>query len=104
MMKKVKLFEQFVNENNATKEDFDSVVKALKGLKSSVTVIFIPKWNEIEILTGDDRDNRIVDEVIKALDKAKIQTGIKSGISVAADSSSYSRREYEAIEKINGGH
>jgi len=103
-MKKVKLFEQFVNENNVTREEFDNVVKALKGLKSSVTVIFVPKWNEIEILTGDDRDNRIVDEVIKMLDKAKIKTGIGSNISVSDDSSSYSRREYDAIEKINGGH
>ena len=103
-MKKVKLFEQFVNENNATKEEFDNVVNALKGLKSSVTVIFVPKWNEIEILTGDDRDNRIVDEVIKMLDKAKIKNGGGSNISVSADSSSYSRKEYDAIEKINGGH
>jgi hypothetical protein len=103
-MKKVKLFEQFVNENNVTREEFDNVVKALKGLKSSVTIIFVPKWNEIEILTGDDRDNRIVNEVIKMLDKAKIKTGIGSNISVSDDSSSYSRREYDAIEKINGGH
>ena len=103
-MKKVKLFEQFVNENNATKEEFDNVVKALKGLKSSVSVIFVPKWNEIEILTGDDRDSRIANEVIKMLDKAKIKTGIGSNISVSDDSSSYSRREYDAIEKINGGH
>ena len=103
-MKPIKLFEEFINEGSVTRKDFDAIVKVLQKSKYPLTVMLVPKWNEIEILTGDDRDNRIVNEVIKMLDKAKIKTGIGSNISVSDDSSSYSRREYDAIEKINGGH
>ena len=103
-MKPIKLFEEFINEGSVIRKDFDAIVKVLQKSKYPLTVMLVPKWNEIEILTGDDRDNRIVNEVIKMLDKAKIKTGIGSNISVSDDSSSYSRREYDAIEKINGGH
>lgn len=99
-MKKVKLFEQFVNESKLDRKDFDKVVAAVKKANKPATVLFVPKWNEIEILIGDapDSTSRAISDQIDKL-------GYSSNVlSISADSSSYSRREYDAIERINGGH
>lgn len=103
-MKHIKIFEQFLNESNITKKDFDKVVKALSKSKHPITVLFVPKWNEIEIIIGMDAPDNISRDIIQLLDKTDMKWGGNSGISVSGDSSSYSRREYESIERINGGH
>jgi hypothetical protein len=103
-MKHIKVFEQFVNEGKVTKRDFEDVVKALQKIKHPVTVMFVPKWNEVEIIVGWNAPDNISDDVIDALDKAGIAFGGNGGVGISGDSSSYSRREYEAIERINGGH
>ena len=99
-MKKVKLFEQFINESKLDRKDFDKVVAAVKKANKPATVLFVPKWNEIEILIGDapDSTSRAISDQIDKLGYGR------NVISIAADSSSYSRREYDAIERINGGH
>ena len=101
-MKHVKLFEAFVNESyKVDKKDFDKVVAAVKKANQPATVMFVPKWNEIEILIGDAPDS-----VSRAISDEtwKLDRNLQKQVSIAADSSSYSRREYEAIERINGGH
>lgn len=101
-MKKVRLYEEFVNESNVTKKDFDKVVKLLKKSKHSFTIMFVPKWDEIEIIVGHNAPDPIIDDINQMLSKAGLYNS--RGIIMAGDSSSYSRREYEAIERINGGH
>ena len=101
-MKTVKLFEDFIKESKVTEKDFDKVVKALKKSKYPITVMFVTKWNEIEIIIGWDAPDAIADDVIDKLDKAGLYRN--SSISISGDSSTYSRREYDKIESINGGH
>lgn len=95
-------FESMINEANVTKKDFDKVVKILKKSKHPFTVMFVPKWDEIEIIVGQDAPDPIIDDINQLLSKAGLYNS--KGIIMAGDSSSYSRREYEAIERINGGH
>lgn len=101
-MKHVKLFEDFINEGSKVdKKDFDKVVAAVKKANQRATVMFVPKWNDIEVIVGwnapDEISDAISDELYKLGDLGR-------KVSISGDSSSYSRREYEAIEKINGGH
>jgi len=101
-MKHVKLFEAFVNESyKVDKKDFDKVVAAVKKANQPATVMFVPKWNDIEVLVGMDAPDRISDAISDELYKLG---DLGKRVSIAGDSSSYSRREYEAVEKINGGH
>lgn len=95
------LNESFVNEAKVTKKDFDAVVKVLKKSKYPITVMLISKWNEIEIIVGWNAPDKIAEDVMDRLEDAKLYN---RDIVVAGDSSNYSRREYDAIEKINGGH
>lgn len=101
-MKYVKLFEAFVNESKVTKKDFDKVVKVLKKSKHPFTIMFIPKWDEIEVIVGQDAPDVIYEDINELLFKAGLYN--KINIVIAGDSSNYLRREYESIEKINGGH
>ena len=101
-MKKVKLFEQFIGEAKITEKDFDRVVKALKKSKYPITVMFVSKWNEIDILIGMDAPDPIAEDIIDRLDKMGLYGN--RDISISGDSSNYSRREYDKIERINGGH
>ena len=103
-MKKVRLFEAFVNEAKVDKKYFDKVVKVLSKSKHPFTIMFVPKWDEVEIIVGNDAPDNIADDIIQMLSKAKLDWGNRSGISISGDSSSYSRREYDSIERINGGH
>lgn len=96
------LFES-VNEAKVTKKDFDKVVKVLDKSKHPLTVMFVPKWDDIDILVGKYAPDNIADDVSQLLSKAGLKSGGSSGISIAGDSSSYSRREYELIKRINGG-
>lgn len=95
-------FESVVNESKVTKKDYDKVVKLLKKSKHPFTVMFVPKWDEIEIIVGQDAPDPIIDDINQLLSKAGLYNN--RNIIMAGDSSSYSRREYEEIERINGGH
>lgn len=99
-MKHVKLFEDFLNEGKLTKSDFDKVVKAVEKSKQRATVLFIPKFNEIEIIVGFNAPDIITDEIYPQLDKLKFG----NDVIIAGDSSNLSRREYDQIAKVNGGH
>jgi|GEM_PF-5235421 len=103
-MKPVKLFEQFVNEAKVDKKYFDKVVKVLSKSKHPFTVMLVTKWDEVDIIIGHDAPDHIVDDISQKLDSAKLNWGGNSGISISGDSSNYSRREYDEIVRINGGH
>lgn len=103
-MKHVRLFEDFVNEAKVDKKYFDKVVKVLNKSKHPLTVMLVTKWDEIDIVIGMNAPDNIADDVIQMLDKAGMDWGGSSGISISGDSSNYSRREYDSIERINGGH
>jgi predicted kinase len=98
------MYESAVNEAKVTKKDFDKVVKVLSKSKYPFTIMLVPKWNEIDIITGQDSPDDIGDDIIKRLDSAGLNWGGNSGITISGDSSNYSRREYDEIAKINGGH
>lgn len=101
-MKHVKLFEEFLNEGSkVNKKDFDKVVDAVKASDQPATVMLVTKWNEIEIIVGMDAPDEISREIWNALDKWGISG---NAISISGDSSSYSRREYDEIASVNGGH
>lgn len=102
-MKHFKTFESFVNEaSKVDKKDFDKVVAAVKKANQPATVMLVTKWNEIEILIGRDAPDNVINPISNEIDK--LDRDLEKRVSIAADSSSYSRREYEAIERINGGH
>jgi len=103
-MKHIKLFEQFVNEAKVDKKYFDKVVKVLSKSKHPFTVMLVTKWDEVDIIIGHDAPDHIVDDISQKLDSAKLNWGGNSGISISGDSSNYSRREYDEIVRINGGH
>lgn len=99
-MKHIKLFEAFVNEGKLTKKDFDKVVKAVEKSKQRATVLFVPKWDEIEIIVGWNAPDSITDAIWTHTDKLKLG----NNIIIAGDSSNLSRREYDQIARVNGGH
>jgi hypothetical protein len=104
-LKKIQeFFSKPLNENKITKEDFDKVVKILSKSKYPFTIMFIPKWDEIDIITGQDSPDEIVDDIGQRLDSADLNWGGNSGITISGDSSNYSRREYSDIFRVNGGH
>jgi len=97
-------FSKPLNENKVTKEDFDKVVKTLIKSKYPFTIMLVPKWGEIDIITGQDSPDEIVDDIIQRLDSAGLNWGGNSGITISGDSSNYSRKEYSDIFRVNGGH
>jgi len=103
-MQHIRLFEQFVNEAKVDKKYFDKVVKILSKSKYPFTVMLVTKWNEIDIIIGSDAPDYIAEDIDEKLMKAGMTYGGSSGISISGDSSNYSRREYDEIERINGGH
>jgi len=66
--------------------------------------MFVPKWDEIDIITGQDSPDEITDDIGQRLDSAGLNWGGNSGITISGDSSNYSRREYSDIFRVNGGH
>ena len=93
-----------LNENKVTKEDFNKVVQILGKSKYPFTIMLVPKWDEIDIITGQDSPDEIVDDIGQRLDSAGLNWGGNSGITISGDSSNYSRREYSDIFRVNGGH
>ena len=81
--------------------DFTKVVKAIEQTGHPVTVLLVPKFNEIEVLTGMDAP----DDMIRDLSNAVGSLGYgRNDIIIAADSSNLSRREYSDIFRVKGGH
>ena len=103
-MKHVRLFEQFLNEAKVDKKYFDKVVKVLSKSKYPFTIMLVTKWNEIDIIIGNYAPDYISDDIDQKLMKAGMTYGGGSGISISGDSSNFSRREYDEIARINGGH
>jgi len=97
-------FSKPLEENKVTKEDFDKVVKTLIKSKYPFTIMLVPKWDEIDIITGQDSPDEIVDDISQRLDSAGLNWGGNSGIIISGDSSNYSRKEYSDIFRVNGGH
>jgi len=93
--------ESTINEGKLTKSDFDKVVKAVEKSKQRATVLFVPKWNEIEIIVGWNAPDSITDAIYPHLDKLKYGS---NDVIIAGDSSNLSRREYDQIARVNGGH
>ena len=96
--------ESVVNEAKVDKKYFDKVVKVLGKSKYPFTIMLVSKWDEIDIVIGYDAPDDISDDIDQRLSKAKLNWGGSSGISISGDSSNYSRREYDEIARINGGH
>lgn len=104
-MKHVKLFEQFLNEGaKVEKKDFDKVVDAVKKSGQPATVMLVTKWNSIDIIDGMDAPEAISRAILKELDKLGLNRDVRDRITISGDSTSYSRREYDEIASINGGH
>ena len=87
-----------------TKEDFDKVVKVLSKSKYPMTIMLVPKWDEIDIVIGQDAPDQIVDDIGQRLDSIGLNWGGSSGISISGASSNYDRREYSDIFRVKGGH
>jgi hypothetical protein len=80
--------------------DFAKVVQAVTKTGHPVTVLFVPKWNEIEVLTGMDAPDNIILDLSNAVDSLGYG---RNDIIIAGDSSNLSRREYSDIRRVNGG-
>ena len=87
-----------------TKKDFDKVVKVLSKSKYPMTIMLVPKWDEIDIVIGQDAPDQIVDDIGEKLDSIGLNWGGSSGISISGASSNYDRREYSDIFRVKGGH
>jgi hypothetical protein len=81
--------------------DFTKVVKAVEQTGHPVTVLFVPKFNEIEVLTGMDAPDDMLRDLSNAVDSLGYG---RNDIIIAGDSSNLSRREYSDIFRVNGGH
>ena len=81
--------------------DFTKVVKAVEQTGHPVTVLLVPKFNEIEVLTGMDAPDDMIRDLSIAVDSLGYG---RNDIIIAADSSNLSRREYSDIFRVNGGH
>ena len=82
-------------------EDFAKVVQAVTQTGHPVTVLYIHKFNEIEILTGMNAPDDMLRDLSNAVDSLGYG---RDNIIIAADSSNLSRREYNDIRRVNGGH
>jgi hypothetical protein len=80
--------------------DFAKVVKAVEQTGHPVTVLLVPKFNEIEVLTGMDAPDDILFDLSNAVDSLGYG---RNDIIIAGDSSNLSRREYSDIRRVNGG-
>lgn len=103
-LKKYLAENRFLREVKVTKEDFDKVVKVLSKSKYPMTIMLVPKWDEIDIVIGQDAPDQIVDDIGQRLDSIGLNWGGSSGISISGASSNYDRREYSDIFRVNGGH
>ena len=82
-------------------EDFAKVVQAVTQTGHPATVLLVPKFNEIEIITGMDAPDDMLRDLSNAVDSLGYG---RNDIIIAGDSSNLSRREYSDIRRVNGGH
>ncbi len=80
--------------------DFAKVVKAVEQTGHRVTVLLVPKFNEIEVITGMNAPDDMLFDLSNAVDAL----GYGYNVIIAGDSSNLSRREYSDIRRVNGGH
>jgi hypothetical protein len=80
--------------------DFAKVVKAVEQTGHPVTVLLVPKFNEIEVLTGTNAPDDMLFDLSNAVDALGYG---RNNIFIAGDSSNLSRREYSDIRRVNGG-
>ena len=80
--------------------DFAKVVKAVEQTGHPVTVLLVPKFNEIEVITGMNAPDDMLFDLSNAVDSLGYG---RNDIIIAADSSNLSRREYSDIRRVNGG-
>jgi hypothetical protein len=100
-----KIKEFFSKPLNEEKEPLDiidlaKVVKAVEQTGHPVTVLLVPKFNEIEVITGMDAPDDMLRDLSNAVDSLGYS---RNDIFIAADSSNLSRREYSDIRRVNGG-
>ncbi len=81
--------------------DFAKIVQAVQQTGHPATVLLILKFNEIEILTGMNAPDDMLRDLSNAVDSLGYG---RDNIIIAADSSNLSRREYNDIRRVNGGH
>ena len=80
--------------------DFAKVVQAVTKTGHPVTVLLVPKFNEIEVLTGMNAPDDMLFDLSNAVDSLGYG---RDSIIIAGDSSNLSRREYSDIRRVNGG-
>jgi hypothetical protein len=80
--------------------DFAKVVKAVEQTGHPVTVLLVPKFNEIEVITGMNAPDDMLFDLSNAVDSLGYG---RNDIFIAGDSSNLSRREYSDIRRVNGG-
>ena len=79
--------------------DFAKVVQAVTKTGHPVTVLLVPKFNEIEVITGMNAPDDMLFDLSNAVDGL----GYGYNVIIAGDSSNLSRREYSDIRRVNGG-
>ena len=82
-------------------EDFAKVVQAVTKTGHPAPVLLVPKFNEIEIITGMDAPDDMLRDLSDAVDSLGYG---RNDIIIAGDSSNLARREYSDIRRVNGGH
>jgi hypothetical protein len=106
-MEDIKQIQEFFSKPlNEEKEPLDiidlaKVVKAVQQTGHPVTVLLVPKFNEIEVLTGMNAPDDMLRDLSNAVDSLGYG---RNDIIIAGDSSNLSRREYSDIRRVNGGH
>ena len=84
-------------------EDFNKVVQAIQQTNYPVTVMLTSMFgNEIEIIVGMDAPDPLIDAISDIMDDLGYNSS--RDYSIAGDSSTLSRRQYDEIRRINGGH
>ena len=105
-MEDIKKIQEFFSKPlNEEKEpldiiDFAKVVKAVQQTGHPVTVLLVPKFNEIEVITGMNAPDDMLFDLSNAVDALGYS---RNDIIIAGDSSNLSRREYSDIRRVNGG-
>jgi hypothetical protein len=105
-MKDLKQIQEFFSKPlNEEKEPLDiidlaKVVKAVQQTGHPVTVLLVPKFNEIEVITGMNAPDDMLRDLSIAVDSLGYG---RNDIIIAGDSSNLSRREYSDIRRVNGG-
>src|SRR6056300_1155132 len=105
-MEDIKKIQEFFSKPlNEEKEPLDiidlaKVVKAVQQTGHPVTVLLVPKFNEIEVLTGMNAPDDMLFDLSNAVDSLGYG---RNDIIIAGDSSNLSRREYSDIRRVNGG-